>query len=186
MDRQLLQLERNAEWVKSEGSFEHPTRIDTLLQPAQVLRMAWLSAEALPSILEVGCSWGYVTAYIGGHAGVDLNPESIRIAQTLAPMRKFKVGDALDLPYEDNSYSTVMLPEILEHLDWDDVPRAISEAMRVSSYQVLVTVPNGDLDTEEALTPKHRYLMTFERLKDLFSMPTIDRVGPFYCVGAHA
>lgn len=183
-DRQQEQLERFLAWKQQQGTLELPVRLDTLLSAENQIRIAWLAGRARGRILEVGCNWGYVLARVGGHVGVDINPALIQLASALAPTREFHVADARSLPFPDNSFTTVLLPEVLEHLPWEDVPSALQEAARVGS-RLLITVPNGDLETEEAHNFKHRHLMTAGRLSEVvspFLVVSMQEVGHFYCV----
>ncbi len=132
--------------------------------------------------LEVGCSWGYVTAYVGGDAGLDLNPDNIQIAQQLNRAATFTVGNALALPYPDREFLTVMLPDVLEHIEFDMSNKAIMEACRVSRGRVLVTVPKGDEDTDDAQNMKHAWLATRERVERLFPGQSVTEIDGFYCI----
>ena len=180
MNRQIAQAERNRDWQK-EGHLEWPVQLATYLKPHQVARLEWLKANVAGLVLEVGCSWGYVLAYVGGHAGIDLNPESISIAKQLAREKRFEVGSALSLPLPDRSYDTVLLADVLEHLDYADVSQALSEACRVSRQRVLITLPKGDSDTEDATNMKHRWLCTKEIAERLFGKGT-QTIAGFYCI----
>lgn len=208
-DRQQEQLERFLAWEKEQGTLELPVRLDTLLSQENQARIVWLARRiwGLPSswgywsydlpyipdittgrrILEVGCNWGYILANVRGQVGVDINPALVQLASALSPTREFQVADARSLPFPDRSFDIVMLPEVLEHLPWEDVPLAIKEAQRVGR-EVFITVPNGDLDSEEAHNFKHRYLMTRKRLDsvlvDFERIIGVETVGPFYCVEA--
>ena len=182
LNRQHEQALRHSDWVAEQGGMEHPTHISTLLQDTQQVRIAWLKKWAQPPILEVGCNWGYVLACVEGQAGIDISPECIQVARRLAPGREVVIRDALALPYEDGQFDTVMLAEILEHIAFEDVPKAISEAQRVSSRQVLVTVPNGEEDTPEAICFKHQWVCTQAKLVELFPRGSWEMVGLFYCI----
>lgn len=179
-DRQAEQYSRFKAWSTAEGTMERPLQLDTVLKPHQRARYDWLKANVTGTVLEVGCNWGYALAYVGGQAGVDINPDLVALAQLLARDREFKVGDARALPYPDKSFDTVMLPDVLEHLEWADVGTAIAEATRVARHRVLVTVPNGDLDNEDTHNQKHRHLLTHARFYDVVgTSPQI--LEGFYC-----
>ncbi|MFC1685701.1 methyltransferase domain-containing protein [Nanoarchaeota archaeon] len=46
---------------------------------------------------------------------------------------------ATDLPYENNSFDTVILSDVIEHIeDWE---KALLESIRVSKRKVIITVP---------------------------------------------
>jgi len=165
--RQREQLQKYLTRVEKEGHVEGPTRIDTMVKPQQVSRMEWLKEHCIGTILEIGCNYGIVLAWCGGQAGIDLNPHNIALAKILAPKRKFLVADIRRLPFEDGEFDTVMLPDILEHLFWADVPQALKEASRVAQWKVLITVPDGESDTPEAISFKHTYLATPERVQSI-------------------
>ena len=182
MNRQIEQAERHSEWLK-QGHLEWPVQLDTYMKPHQQARVEWLARNAVGRILEVGCSWGYILAACHGHVGVDLNPENIAVARQLAREREFTVGDALALPFPDRSFDTVLLPDILEHLAFDDVPRAVAEARRVSRRFVLITLPKGDDDTEDATNFKHAWVCTREIAHGLFGwLHVADHLEGFYVV----
>lgn len=182
--RQKEQLQKYLAWVGEEGNVEGPTRIDTMVKPHQVARMEWLKEHCVGTILEVGCNYGIVLAWCQGQAGVDSNPNNIALAKILAPKRKFLIADIRRLPFEDGEFDTVMLPDILEHLFWSDVPQALKEASRVVQRKLLITVPDGESDTPEATSFKHTYLVTPEKVQAIakeFSNEkvTIERKGGF-------
>lgn len=52
------------------------------------------------------------------------------------------VGDIRDLKnIKDNSFDLVMACEVLEHLPWEDIDKALAELKRVSKKYVLISVP---------------------------------------------
>ena len=158
-ERQARQYEIFQQWVRDEGGQEWPTQLTTLLAEHQRARMDWLRCHVIGSVLEVGCNFGLVLAWVGGHYGVDIHPVNIELARLLAPDRLFQVAGAADLPFADKDFDTVMLPEVLEHLEFPDgVYAAIQEAKRVARVRVLFTCPDGRKDTTDACSMKHRWL----------------------------
>jgi len=168
---QTAQHERFEKWA-SNGTDELPVTLDTILLPYQQARIAWLRNNVTGTILEVFCSWGYNLAYVKGHCGVDINPDLIALAKRMHHHqgREFHTGDARALPVGPKSYDTVMLTDGIEHLEWRDVPAAIEEAKGVARRRILLTVPDGELDTEEARNAKHRFLLTRDRLSAVLRM----------------
>ena len=86
-------------------------------------------------ILDVGCGGGFLSNELArhGHAvtGVDLSPESLRVAQrydTTGTVR-YDVANAYNLPYPDQSFDVVTAMDFLEHIE--DPARAIREFSRV-------------------------------------------------------
>lgn len=51
------------------------------------------------------------------------------------------VGDIRNLLFEDNSFDTVLAFEILEHIPFVDVDKALSELSRISKKNVIVSIP---------------------------------------------
>jgi SAM-dependent methyltransferase len=91
-----------------------------------------------PEILEVGCGSGYyaeVFEKLLGHpfsyTGLDQAPAMIARATESYPRYKFQIGDAVALPFPDNTFNIVLNGVSLMHiLDYKD---AIRESARVAS-----------------------------------------------------
>jgi SAM-dependent methyltransferase len=92
--------------------------------------------SARGSVLDLACGIGYgakilldnpaVTDYVG----VDMAEDAIAEAQRAAPTNaRFFTGSALDLPFGDTAFDTIVSLETLEHLK--DPPRAVAEFRRV-------------------------------------------------------
>ncbi len=62
------------------------------------------------------------------------------------------VADIRELPFDDNSYDVVLAYEILEHLPWDDVDKALGELHRVTKKYVNVSVPYSAISFELIFT----------------------------------
>ena len=152
-------LERYHQWVQEEGGIELPVLLSTYMQPHQEARIQWLKERTEGTVLDVGCSWGYLVTRLNGQAGVDINPNLLDIGRLLAPQVEFTEADARNLyQFEDNSYDTVVIAETLEHLEWTiGVHTAIGEAKRVARKKVLVTVPAPESD--EAVSFKHQWVV---------------------------
>lgn len=167
---QREQLAHYLSWVRDEGGIEGPTHLSTWFKPNQQHRLLWLRHNVVGRVVECGCCYGYVLAFMGGQLGIDWNERSIALAQILNPEAKFLVCDIRRLSLGDDEYDTVVLPDVLEHLAWETVPRAIAEAKRVARCRVLITVPNGELDTAESTSMKHQWLATKDRIAELKKM----------------
>jgi len=93
-------------------------------------------------ILDVGCGFGHLVNSLSTQGfnatGIDLNPNSISFAKNNYS-GCFRVANATNLPFAKSSFNTVILHNVLEHLDHDTT--AISEALRVGS-RVVITVPH--------------------------------------------
>jgi 2-polyprenyl-6-hydroxyphenyl methylase/3-demethylubiquinone-9 3-methyltransferase len=74
-------------------------------------------------ILDVGCGGGFLSNELARHGhevtGVDVSPESLRVAQRHDETGKvrYEVADAYHLPYEDASFDVITAMDFLEHVD---------------------------------------------------------------------
>jgi SAM-dependent methyltransferase len=129
-----------------------------------------LIGEDTLSVLDVGCRDRALLQHLptGSHyVGLDLVPPADVIASADEP-----------LPFEEDSFETVVLADVLEHLN--DPHTALDEAMRVARTAVVVLLPNmytlyyrlrfvagrlpGDKYTLGAENPRdrHRWLPSLE------------------------
>ena len=162
---QREQLGKYLQWVKDEGGVEGPTHLDTMFQAHQQKRLQWLRDNVVGTILECGCCYGFVLAYVGGHIGVDHNPHSIELARILNPRKEFVCAGIQALPFPDKCVDTVMFPDVLEHVAWDDVPKVLTEAKRVARQKILITLPS--IDSSYAQSPKHQWIASPDKVKEM-------------------
>ena len=155
------------EWIGKEGGVENPTHDETIAEECQQRRIKWLCEQAVGNrILELGCNWGYILDAVCNHnkakfgLGVDINPKNIVKALRSFPDRYFISRDITD-PFKmgvffDNSYDTVMIPDTLEHLTEGGVKFVISEALRIASIKILITLP---LEENKKHCFKHKWIV---------------------------
>jgi len=86
-------------------------------------------------ILEIGIGNGFVSRYLRdcGVRVVTLDLD--------ARLKPSICGSVTDLPFIDNSFSTVSCCEVLEHLPYEIVPKALTELARISKQNVVISVP---------------------------------------------
>ena len=93
-------------------------------------------------ILDVGCSVGEYSQKLNGCGfscvGVDYTQKYVEKAK-IAGIEAY-VMDAYNLKFDDKSFDTVLMFEILEHLEKPEL--AIQEATRVAKKNILLTTPN--------------------------------------------
>ncbi|MBK8127889.1 MAG: glycosyltransferase [bacterium] len=139
----------------------HPDEIYN--EPLQRERVRWLASKATGRILEIGPANGYVVQFCHGHEAVDIYRERLDVARALRPGIAFNYGNVVcGLPYGDQSFDTVMSPEIFEHVEWEMAVTALKECMRVGK-RVLITIPNADkpnYNPDLVHNPEHRWLVT--------------------------
>lgn len=117
-------------------------------EPVQEMRAQTIADRVVGTVLDVGGGDGHVAGIIRdrGHwvKVVDISP--LRVERCWSDHRlSAEVGDATDLKFPDAAYDTVVLGEVLEHLD--NPGRALAEACRVARRRVVVSLPlNGWAD----------------------------------------
>lgn len=96
---------------------------------------SWVTGDR---ILDVGAGDGLI-AYVLGAQGLELDPMAVELAQKHG-VAVFQ-GSALALPFEDGSFDTVFLGDVIEHLP--DPEPALVEAYRVlvAGGALYVTTP---------------------------------------------
>jgi 2-polyprenyl-3-methyl-5-hydroxy-6-metoxy-1,4-benzoquinol methylase len=111
--------------------------LPTYLAKLTVVR-AWL--DALPPgarVLDAGCGEGVLVEQYAGKlaiTGVDPNYSSSHVRQ----------ASLLELPFEAGSFDRALCLDVLEHLTYEEQPRALRELHRVlkADGELLVSVPN--------------------------------------------
>jgi len=168
--RQREQLDKYLRWVREEGGADAPTHLETLFRPEQQQRLMWLKEHCEGSVAEIGCCYGFILAFCDGQVGVDINPQNVLLAQVLNPRKIFFEGDIRALSLSDSFVDTVMVADCLEHIPWEDVPKALSEALRVARKKVLITMPNAEYATRTSSLFKHTFLLTQDRFEAILDM----------------
>lgn len=121
-------------------------------------RINWMCSQAVGErVLDLGCSQGIASIVLGREGfhviGVDVQPSRIEyakedLAQESAQTRErveFMVGEGSGLPFEDESFDTILLGEVIEHLAVPD--RILRESQRLlrSGGRLVITTPFGVL-----------------------------------------
>jgi SAM-dependent methyltransferase len=128
-------------------------------------------------ILDLGCATGNYCLHLQGlgysMSGADVNADYVRIARDRGVDAALIEGS---VPFADKSFDTVLLFEVVEHLD--DPRPVLSEALRLARRNVLITTPHsGDIDLlraqgllyEHVADMDHRNFFTRESLEELLN-----------------
>ena len=142
-------------YVKNGERF-HWGRVAEPLNPEKT---ALLDRYAEGSVLDVGCAVGRYTDYLArtGHqvTGIDTERALITRAKKNYPHLSFAVGSAYSLPKPSRRYGTVLLFDILEHID---DRRALAEAARVGQ-RVIISVPHENQSVLTRFSLAHHHYM---------------------------
>jgi ubiquinone/menaquinone biosynthesis C-methylase UbiE len=96
---------------------------------------------ALPPALtiDVACGTGFLTRHLPGEVvGLDQSENMLAVAQEQLPAAQFVQGDALSLPFPNDSFERVFASYFYCHLEEDDRHRFLAEARRVAPELVVV------------------------------------------------
>jgi SAM-dependent methyltransferase len=95
--------------------------------------------------LDVACGTGFMTRHLRGEVvGLDQSDEMLTIAREQAPNAEFVEGDALSLPFEDDSFDRVFSSYFYCHLEEAERVRFLAEARRVAPELVIVGTPRRE------------------------------------------
>jgi len=133
-------------------------------------RMEWLKRNIIGNALEVGCGTGFVMRYCNVDVGLDIDRLRVFFAKKRLPLKEFIIASALYLPLRDQTFDTVMLPEILEHLPYYQAMKVHNECTRIARRTLLITVPNAnktDYDKSLVENPEHKWFPTINLVKNM-------------------
>lgn len=97
--------------------------------------------EALPPLrtLDVACGTGFLTQHLRGDvSGIDQSGSMLEIARERVPAATLVQGDALPLPFPDDSFERVFTAHFYGHLEEADRLAFLAEARRVAPELVVV------------------------------------------------
>ncbi len=98
------------------------------------------------NILDVGCGEGFMICNIKDQlpscniTGIDISIDALTIAKRKCPDADFYIGNASELKFDNDSFDLVICSEVLEHIKKPET--ALSELYRVSSKNIILSVPN--------------------------------------------
>lgn len=129
--------------------------------------------DALPSatrVLDAGCGEGILVEEYAGRldiTGVDANYSSARVT----------LGSVTALPLPDASFDRALCLDVLEHLTYEDQPRALAELFRVvrPGGELFVSVPNlAHLQSRIQFLLRGRLIRTASEIKHPGDRPVFE------------
>ena len=125
------------EWYLGAGQFASRDRpgwgaeVDSLVRLVQGLSAA--------RTLDVACGSGFLTQHLGGLVvGLDQSRAMVALAQSRLLTGIAMMGDALDLPFADNSFDRILTGHFYGHLPVDEREAFLWEAQRVAGELVVI------------------------------------------------
>lgn len=76
------------------------------------------------------------------------------------------VADIRNLPFKNNSYDVVIACEVLEHIPWENVDKALSELYRTSKKHVIISIPYFSIGLE--------FIFKFPLIGRIFKKPFLN------------
>ena len=165
------------EWKKREEmyskNYNHST-IDvagTFYGILQQLRMLALLKESKGSVLDVGCADSPLLTWFAETrnslvVGVDVVIPP-KIPEAKWQRCNFVSGVAEYLPFRTNSFDTVVMGEVIEHVI--DLQKVFAEACRVSRFKILLSTPNRISNPLAKFSPDHLRSFSYGTLSDFLS-----------------
>jgi ubiquinone/menaquinone biosynthesis C-methylase UbiE len=102
--------------------------------------------------LDVACGTGFLTRHLHGDVvGLDQSDAMLEVAQRAAPRATFFRGDALALPFPNQTFDRVLTAHFYGHLETADRGRFLVEARRVAPELVVVDSAREGAEQDEAV-----------------------------------
>ncbi len=90
-----------------------------------------LDKKRKDKILELGCSSGFLTRYLGKVTAIDTSKEMLEIAKKKNPKARVLEADMFKLPFKKNSFDKIVTMRVWVHLPENELRKALREARRV-------------------------------------------------------
>ena len=95
-------------------------------------------------VLDVGSGNGAIISYYSEKGceavGIEISESAVKQSLEQFPGTKFLHYDGLNFPFEDSSFNTILLNDVLEHISYDDMEQVLGEVCRVLKPNGLVYI----------------------------------------------
>jgi len=125
-------------------------RLYRKILPDPYNRLLIAAIRGCRSLIDVGCgSASPLAIRRGWKIGLDIWPQSLRLAKQRLTHDEYVRATAAALPFREKSVDGVFCLDVLEHLPKELGLFLISEAERVATEKVIILTPNGWLRQDE-------------------------------------
>jgi demethylmenaquinone methyltransferase/2-methoxy-6-polyprenyl-1,4-benzoquinol methylase len=125
------------DWYLGQGLFADRDRPGWKAELTQVTET--IASLSPGRTLDVACGTGFLTRHLRGVVvGLDQSPRMLDKATRQAPHATFTQGDALALPFPNDSFTRVFTGHFYGHLGDAERERFLAEAQRVAPELVIV------------------------------------------------
>lgn len=130
---------------------KNPEGIDPIPEIPEIYEMheyikKGLGDKKYEKLLDIGCGKGFtgksILDFCENYYGIDISSSAIEIAKERIKKGNFKVGSALNLPYDDEFFDAIVCSEVLEHIPkYEDAINEISKVIKKNG-DIIITCPN--------------------------------------------
>ena len=125
------------EWYLGEGTFAGRDRPGWDAERDRVVEL--VSALPAARTLDVACGSGFLTRHLRGLVvGIDQSRAMVTLTQSRLPDGLALTGDALDLPFADQSFDRTLTGHFYGHLSAGERRDFLAEARRVAAELIVV------------------------------------------------
>ncbi len=125
------------DWYRGVGQHAEYDRPDYHVEVSRLVDA--IAALAPARTLDVACGSGFLSRHVrGAVVGVDQSPSMAQLARSRLPGSMVVLGDALRLPFADQSFDRLLTGHFYGHLGHDEREAFLSEASRVAAELVVV------------------------------------------------
>ncbi len=86
-------------------------------------------------VLELGCSSGFLTKYLGRVTAIDTSEGMLEITKKKNPLAICMHTDMFEMPFKNKSFDKVVTMRVWNHLNEEDLRKALCEVKRVLKPQ---------------------------------------------------
>lgn len=131
----------------------------------------YLSGKEFEKSLEIGCGYGRLSPifaqFANSNFAIDINEDTVNIAQIHHPNIDFSVQNTTDIDFPDDNFDLVTTWTILQHVPPEHIDDAISEITRVLSDDGILLMCEATRYPDQS--GGHTWDRTVEEYEDKFS-----------------